>query len=137
MSLISLIPIRSNSQEILAGWFNTIRSTLLSFFGTEAIEQTSFATLASQTNTAITDLIFDETVTRYAEIEYTIVTATLVESGKYRALFDGSDWILFEGSIQGDLSGITLDIVASTGQVDYTSGSETGTIEFKVTTLNL
>ena len=137
MSLISLIPIRSNSQEILAGWFNTIRSTLLSFFGTEAIEQTSFATLASQTNTAITDLILDETVTRYAEIEYTIVTSTLVESGKYRALFDGSDWILFEGSIQGDLSGITLDIVASTGQVDYTSGSETGTIEFKVTTLNL
>lgn len=133
----SLIPIRANGDDIIAAWFNTIRSALIAVFGDESLGQTRFSGLASQTNTIITDLIFDKTVTRKAEISYAIVTATKVESGNYTALYDGSNWVLYSGAIQGVNSAITLDINTSTGQVDYTSGGEVFDIDYKVITFNI
>lgn len=133
----SLIPIRSNGDDIEASWFNTIRAALISVFGDESLGQTRFSGLASQTNTIITDLIFDKTVTRKAEISYVIVTATKVESGNYTALYDGNNWTMYSGAVQGVNSAITIDIDISTGQVDYTSASETFDIDYKVKTFNI
>jgi len=136
-SIASSIPVRSNGDDILSGWFNTIRSAMIDLEGDESIGQTSFSGLASQTGTDITDLIFDETVTRRARIEYTIVTATKVESGEYIFLFDGADWNSYAGAVEGDNSAITLDVAAGTGQAEYTSSTETFTLEYKATTFDL
>lgn len=137
MSLISLIPIRANGTEILAGWFNTIRSALLSFFGTEATEQTSFSGAASQTGTNLTGLVLDSSITRRGKIAYTIVTATKVESGDFVILYDGTNWAKFDGAFQGVDSGVTTDVAAGTGQVEYDSGGETFVFQYKVETFNI
>lgn len=136
MSLASDIPVRSNGTEMLAGWFNTIRTVLVSMSGMESKTQTSFSGASGQSGTNVTGLVFDETVSRRAEIPYTIVTATKVESGVYIALFDGSDWFMFEGPVEGVDSAITLDI-SVIGQVIYDSGAETFTLQYKATTFNL
>lgn len=134
---ISSIPVRANGDTILASWFNAIRSALLLAFGTEQIDQTSFAGLASQTDATVTGFIFDKTVTRKAECSYTIVTATKVESGNFVLLFDGTNWTKYDGDVQGDDSLIILDVDQTSGQVEYTSGGETFTLNFKATTFNL
>jgi len=137
MSLASEIPVRANGEDILAGWFNTIRTALLNLLGSESIIQTLFAGLASQTSTDVTSLVFDKTVTRRAFIEYTIVTATKVESGDYVFLYDGANWTSYSGSVQGVASGVTLDVNTSTGQAEYTSGGETFNLNYKATTFNI
>lgn len=136
-SLASLIPIRSNGDDILSGWFNTIRAALVGWMGTESFPQTRFSGLASQTGTDVTDLVFDKTITRKAKIEYTIVTSTLVEGGSYVFLFDGTNWTSYSRSVEGDNSGITLDVNTTTGQAEYTSGAETFDLDFIVTTFDL
>lgn len=136
-SISSLIPVRSNGDDILSGWFNTIRTTLITLFGTESLTQTSFAGLASQTNTDVTDLIFDKAKTRRVELQYVIVTATKVESGTYIFLYDGTNWATYGDSVQGVNSLVTLDIDSSTGQVDYTSDTETFTLDYIANTFNI
>ena len=137
MTLIDLIPIRSNGEDIFASWFNTIRSFLEGTSGTEGISQTSFSTLASQSDTNITGLIFDKTITRKAVIEYTIVTATKVESGTYIFLFDGTIWTAYSNNVEGANSLITIDVNSSSGQGTYSSDSETSVLNFRATTFNI
>lgn len=131
------LTVRSNGDDILASWFNEIRTALLDSSGTEQIAQTSYSSLASQTATDVTGLVFDKTVTRRALVIYTIVTSTKEESGTFVMLHDATNWTLYEGPVEGDDSLITFDVTALTGQVVYDSSTETGTIEFKASTLNL
>ncbi|MCB0421150.1 MAG: hypothetical protein KDD61_09140 [Bdellovibrionales bacterium] len=137
MSIADDIPIRSNGEEILASWFNSFRTTLINLYGTESISLGSFSGSSSQTGANVTSLVFDNTATRRADIEYLIVTATKVESGDFRLLYDGTNWTKFDGAVEGVDSGITLDVDASTGQVEYDSGAETFTLAYKVTTFNI
>ena len=136
-SLASLIPIRSNGDDILSGWFNTIRAAMVGYMGTESVPQTRVSTLASQTDTDITGLVFDSAVTRRALIHYVIVTATKVESGNYVFLYDGTNWTSYSGSVEGANSAITLDVTAGTGQATYSSGAETSTLDFIATTFDI
>lgn len=131
------IPIRSNGQTIIASWFNTIRTALLNAFGNESLEQTSFSGIASQTGTDVTGLVFSSASTRRAKIEYTIVTATKVESGDFVLLYDGTNWIKHDGAVEGVDSLISLDVNASTGQVTYDSDTETFTLNYKAITFNI
>ncbi len=131
------IPVRQNGQTIIAGWFNTIRTAILDFSGTESISQTSFATATSQTNTVVTGLIFDKTITESVTVDYTIKTATLFEKGSFTLIWDGTVWAIYGGSLSGDNSGVTFDVNTTTGQIDYTSGAETSTIKYKARTFNI
>jgi hypothetical protein len=137
MSSISEIPLRVNGQTIFATWFNTIRTSLLLLLGNESLSQTSFSGLASQTGVTVTGLIFDKTVTRKAEVSYTIVTSTKVESGNFVLLYNGTIWLKNDGPVQGVDSLISLGVNTSTGQVEYTSGAETFTLNFKANTFNI
>lgn len=105
--------------------------------GSEAIGQTSFSGLASQTDADITGLVFDNSVTESASVEYTIKTATKFEKSRFDLIWDGSSWDIHLGAMSGDDSGIVLTVNTSTGQVRYTSGLETSTIKFKATTFDI
>ena len=137
MSFFSSIPIRQEGTEILAAWFNTIRSKLITFFGTGSVGQTEFAGSASQTNTDVTDLLFDNTVTESAEVFYTLKTATLFMMSSFAVRWDGTDWVLSDGPVHFDNAGITFAIDASTGQVDYTSGAETFTMQYRIISFDI
>jgi len=132
------ISVRSNGQTIIAGWFNDIRTALLSYAGNEGISQTNFSGIASQTNADITDLVFDKLVTESAIVEYTIKTsAGDFESGSLSIWYDGTNWNISQGAVAGDDAGVTLEIDISTGQVDYTNGAFTFTMKFRASTINI
>lgn len=137
MSLFSDIPIRANGTEILAAWFNTIRTKLIEFTGTGSVGQTEFSGLASQTNTDVTDLIFDNTITESATVDYTIKTTTSFMKSSFEVRWDGSDWSISDGGVHFDDAGVTFDIDSSTGQVDYTSGGETFTMQYRIQTFDI
>lgn len=130
------IDLRANGETIVASWFNSIRTALVSFFGTENINTTSFSALASQTNANVTGLVFSSASTESVRVFYQIETATLFEKGEFDLIYDGSSWELHQGAISGDNSGITFDVNASTGQVTYSSGGETSTIKFSAITVD-
>lgn len=131
------LPVRLNGQEILAGWFNAIRTALIDSSGSEGISQQSFAGAASQTDEDVTGLVFDNTVTESVRVEYTIKTATLFEKGNFDLIWNGTVWSFHSGSLSGDDSLITMDVDTSTGQVTYTSGAETFTLKYKASTFNI
>jgi len=137
MGLFNDIPVRSNGADIFASWFNTIRTALLGAFGTEQVQQTSFAGATSQTDADVTGLIFDKTITESVTAQYSIKTATLFEKGTFELIYDGTIWALHSGSVSGDDSLITFGVDSSSGQVEYTSGAETSVIKFKATTFNI
>lgn len=137
MGYFDSIPVRSNGDTILASWFNTIRTYLVDYFGGETIQQTSFAGASGQSGANVTGLIFDNSSTESATVEYTVKTATYFEKGSFNLIWNGSAWSIHQGAISGDNSGITFDVNTSTGQVTYSSGGETSTIKFKATTFNI
>lgn len=137
MSIFSDIPVRANGTEILAAWFNTIRSKLILFGGTESAGQTAFAGSASQTNTDITSLLFDNTVTESATVHYTILTATLFMKSSFEVRWDATDWVISDGLVSFDDAGITFDINSTTGQIDYTSGLETFTMQYRIQSFDI
>lgn len=90
-----------------------------------------FAFVASQTGSNVTGLIFDSAEYESATVKYTINTATLFERGQFDVIFDGSNWAIHSGYVVGDDSLVTFSgIDATTGQVEYDSDVETGTMKF-------
>lgn len=75
----------------------------------------------------VTGVLFNNAVTRSAEILYSIVidaTVDLYETGKITAIQRGSDWVISH-STAGDNSQLTFDMTAS-GQLQYKSANYTG-----------
>ena len=88
MSFFDSIPVRSNGDDILAAWFNTIRTFLINYTDSVGITTyTPFASATSQTDTDVTGLIFDKTLVESSTIQYTIKTATKFEKGNFNVIF--------------------------------------------------
>ena len=122
MSLATELPERSNGDDIIAGWFNTIRTLLIGFIGTESLKQTTFAGASGQSGTTVTGLIFDKTVTRRVDVKTTIVTATLFGGYDFTLFYNDTVWSIHDKDAVKDDTGITFDVNTSTGQVIYDSG---------------
>lgn len=150
-NLFSNIPVRSNADTGLvdASWWNTIRTSLVSFFSAGGIDESQFTIADNATAyTNITGLSFDHSVTRALNLEYTIYrengTVSKRELGTLRAFYKAREgtWS-YERQSYGDdaLGNGTISaplIVSSAGQVQYKSysvgGVYTGTIRFKAVT---
>lgn len=130
----TLLPQRYNGQNIEAGWFNTIRTALISIFGSGFIGETIFNGLASQSGANVTDLIFSSLEVVNAEIDYVIETPTLTMKSSFELLFDGLTWTLIQGPISGDDTQITFDVNPATGQVTYSSDVETFIMKYRAIT---
>ena len=148
MSIFSDLPIRSNADvgKVDATWFNRIRTAILTFAGTGALDETQFTIADNQTAyQSITGLFLDASVTRAADVEYTLYrtdgTASSIERRErgvlrcfYKAL-DGS-WS-YERESWGDdaLNKTTSLILDGSGQGHYLSdsvgGTYTGSVRFK------
>jgi len=137
MGLSTDIPVRSNGQEITSGWFNTIRSVLIALFGTASSGQASFTVVSGQTGTDLTGLLFDNTVTQDVTLEYLIQTSSFYQAGAVRFTWDGSAWAAHEIYIVADDASLVLSIHATTGQVEYDSGAEGGTMKHKYTSFDI
>lgn len=132
------IPVRINGQEIVAGWFNDIRTYLVGSSGTEGSEQVNFSGIASQTNTDVTGLVFDKLITESATVEFTINTSDGdFEKSTLDIWYDGTIWNMSQGAVSGDDSLVTLDIDTTTGQVDYTNAAFTFTMKFRAVALDI
>lgn len=91
----------------------------------------SFAFAASQTGADVTGLIFSSAEYESATVTYTIKTATLFERGEFDVIYDGTSWDIHAGRVAGDDSLVIFTgIDATTGQVQYDSDVETGTMKF-------
>lgn len=143
MSIFSDIPLRANGDDILAAWFNTLRSALITVFGGGIIGETPFTIADNQSSFQdITDLIIDKSLYRHARIEYTIYRTDAAlerkESGiltlTYAVLADA--WELNRESVRDDtlnMGARSLEVVAGTGQVQYKSDSMGGTYSATMT----
>lgn len=152
MSVFTDIPIRSNSDTgmVDASWWNTIRSALISAFGSSTVIETQFTIADNQSSYAnITGLLLDSTVSRALDIEYTIyrTNGSSIEKRErgilrcmYKAValawtFEHQSWgddALGNGTISTPLN------VTSAGQVQYKSYSigatYVGKMRYKVVT---
>ena len=91
----------------------------------------TFAFAASQVGSDVIGLIFDSTEYESATVTYTIKTATLFERGQFDVMYDGANWAIHAGRVAGDDSLVTFSgIDATSGQVEYDSDVETGTMKF-------
>lgn len=151
MGLFSGIPVRSNADTglVTAGWWNDIRTALINAFGSASIAETQ-GTIAdgSASYTDISGLLLDSSVSRCADIEYTIMRTTGAasrrERGILRAMFKTTEgtWTYERQSFGDDAlgNGTVADSlkVSSTGQVQYKSdsmgGSYVGRIRYKIVT---
>lgn len=134
MSVFSDIPVRSNSDTGLvdAGWWNTIRTALISWAGTSYIDETQFSISGSQSSYQnITGLLLNSTVSRAHEIEYTMTrddgTTSRREIGKLFAMYkDREGTWYYERQSWGDdvLGNGTVSnplIINASGQAQYKS----------------
>lgn len=132
------LPERSNGDDVDAGWFNLIRTTLINFFGTETLAQDKFDYLNDSSATAITGLIFDLTKTTSANILFESKRGSLMEPGGIRIWHDGTDWDIDRKQSSGDDTGLTFTINA-VGQVllAVTNAVDDGVLKFKADTFNV
>jgi len=136
------IPIRSNGEDILAGWFNTIRTELLGFSGGGGVAQTTFALTDGAGPLPITGMLCDSVAARTYFWEYDIYRNTtgggaieFVEAGLIIASYKATAaaWTFSQGPVHSS-AGVTFSIVSGTGQFEYTATSETGTPDvFEIT----
>lgn len=145
MSVFSSIPVRSNADRatVDASWWNTIRTALITAFGTGMVDESQFTIADNQTGyTNVTGLSFDHSTTRALNLNYTIYrdngTVSRRELGTLRAFYKAREgtWS-WERESSGDDAlgnGTVSDplIVSSSGQVQYKSDTfAAGTIRFK------
>ncbi len=91
----------------------------------------TFAFAASQSGSDVTGLIFDSAEYESGTVTYTIKTATKFERGSFDIIFKGAAWSIHPGRVAGDDSLVTFSgIDATSGQVEYDSDVETGTMKF-------
>lgn len=144
-TIFSSIPIRSNADTGLvdASWWNTIRTALVNYVGAGGMEETQFTIADNQSSYQdVTGLLLDSTLTRAAQIQYTIYrtngSAERREMGIifcfYKAVaavwsFEVNSWgddSLGNGTISAPLN------LTSAGQVQYKSDSMGGTYSGKI-----
>lgn len=144
-NVFTSIPVRSNADRgtVDASWWNTIRTALVSWAGSGAIDETQFTIADNQTAyTSITGLLFDHSTSRAHEIGYTIYrsdgTTSRREMGKLLAMYKAQEgtWYYERQSFGDDALGNgTVSnplIVSSAGQVQYKSDAfAAGTIRYK------
>lgn len=140
-SPFSTIPIRANSDDIFASWWNDIRTALINTFGSGGVLETQFTIADNQSAyTNVTGLLLDQAVTRSVDIEYTIYrTDGAVERRErgtiyatYKAV--GAVWAYSRKTHHGDDALNVADslFVTTAGQVQYKSDSLGGTYSGKM-----
>lgn len=82
----------------------------------------------------VTGLLMDKTAYRGRVIEWQVYRKSTgsgalirVQTGRCRVWHDDTNWNLTQEAMSSVDAGVILDIVQSTGQVTYTSDSQTGT----------
>lgn len=145
MSVFSSIPVRSNADRgtVDASWWNTIRTALITAFGTAMVDETQFTIANSQTAYSnVTGLSFDHSLSRALEVQYSIYrddgTTSRRELGTLYAFYKAREgtWS-YERESHGDDAlgnGTVSDplIVNSSGQVQYKSDTfAAGTMRYK------
>jgi hypothetical protein len=141
MGYFSDILVRSNGDDILAGWFNDIRTALITTF--PGVDVGSLAIANNQSSAAnVTGLICDNTAYKYYRIKYDIHRedddpTDLNEVGILTCFWNGTTWetvrevefgnALGDGTEAGAETGLDyLQANTSTGQIEYKSSNFTG-----------
>lgn len=150
MGVFDAIPVRSNADTGLvdASWWNTIRTALVSAFGSGGVAETQFTIADNQTAyTNITGLSFSQSSTRAVNLEYTIYRTNgssieRREIGTMKCMHKpvAGTWSYELTSVGDDAlgNGTISDpfICNSSGQIQYKSDSigatYVGTIRYKV-----
>lgn len=152
MSTFTSIPVRANGDDILAGWFNQLRTAGVDLSTAVAviISETTFSLTNNQTSFAdVTGLLISPTLYQSAEIYITVKRRTtgggatsIYEFSKYFAVYDAnsSTWEFAPIGQVGD-AGMTFQITAA-GQVQYKTTNITGTpsiskMSFKATAMGI
>jgi hypothetical protein len=133
------VPTRSNSDKILASWFNALQQAGLNvegFLGAGYLAEARVALTNGQATPAnIAGLSFDSASFTSARVEFEInqktATNELVCNGTMTLLWRAltSSWDIIVRVIDGDEPGITLTVstTGTVGQVKYTLGTLAGT----------
>lgn len=141
MSFFSDIPIRSNGAVVPvdASWWNTIRTKLVSFFGTGVTAPATFTIADNQSSYAnITDFVLDSATYQYYAVEYTIIrTDGTVKRRERGMLYFSHDsvngWVMERISGNADALNVADSLALSSQQLQYKSDSMGGTYEGKFT----
>jgi hypothetical protein len=133
--------------EDATAWAEEVSSVLTSLLGSGDIIQTD-ATITNNTTSAadVTGLLFNNAVTRAANISYTILRATtspvasLIETGTIYLTLNTVTLTWYISQTKSEDAGVNFSITAL-GQVQYTSTNMTGTgytgtITFQARTLS-
>lgn len=147
----STVPVRENDREILASWFNVLRTAgvaVENYLGS-VISETQFNLANNQSAPAnITGLLFDPGTIGVFLVDYRVYRKTtdtgateLAEGGALRGIYSpvAGTWELTQD--RGGDAGITFS-VTNAGQIQYTSSNIAGTpassyIRFKARTMGL
>ena len=140
------IPVRTNGQDVEASWFNTIRTQLVSWFGTGVIAESQDTIDNAGSAESVVGLLFSGAAVRSAKIQYQIYRKTdsyeYSEAGQFFVTYKTVDtsWEIGGESSTGDAD--TTFAITDAGQVTYTSSnmsgaSYTGKMRFKAETLSV
>ncbi len=94
--------------------------------------ETQFTIVDSQAVAAdVTGLLLDKALIRYARIYWTVYReasggSLRVQAGESVCIHDGTNWTLTDMASSPVDAGVILDIVAATGQIQYTSDANGG-----------
>lgn len=96
---------------------------------------TNFTIVNNQSAAAnVTSLLFDKTLYRSCVVRWQVYRKTtggganiLVQVGRALVWHDDTNWYLTQETMSSVDAGVLLDIVAATGQVQYTSTNQAGT----------
>lgn len=156
MSILTDLPLRSNGDDIVAAWFNAIRTVLISIFG-NVVGETLYDTFNNKSSyTDVTDLNVTSDVDQAAEVDYFIereddTPTHVLEKAAFILIFNSSTntWQIIPGRSYGpdDAMGISafpFQVVTSgagpyVGQVQHKSSNMTGgsysdSMKFKIRT---
>lgn len=138
----SVIPVRQNSTQTDASWWNSLRTagsaveTIVNAIigGGGSIEVTQ-AILNNQSGAAVTGLALSSTYKKHI-IDYWVKRistsgggVTVMESGQYTAIYDGTTWSIGRSGGQIGLANFSLTIDSGTGAIDYVTDNQAGTYD--------
>lgn len=141
-SFFTGLTVRQNSTQTDASWWNTIRTAGIALEtivngitgGGGGTEQTQVV-LNNQSATAVTGLALSSLYKKHI-IDYWVKRistsgggVTVMESGQYTALYDGTTWTIGRSGAQIGLANFSLTIDSSTGVVDYVTDNQAGTYD--------
>lgn len=140
MSFFSSIPVRENSDDVDASWWNTIRTKLVTFFGAGINDPQTFTIADNQSSYAdITGLLLDSSTYTYYEVFYTIIRSDGTNKRRERGFlyfsYDSQNgWAMNRDSGNADALNMGVDSIAlSSEQAQYKSDSMGGTYAAQLT----